>query len=59
MEKITTILKLVQVLPKAQILEGCINNIGKGRHQHFGSCLLTKAVTDIALNLVVLTCERS
>lgn len=41
LEKITTVLKLVQVFPKAQILEGCINNIGKGCHQHLGSHLLT------------------
>lgn len=59
MEKITTILKLVQVLPKAQTLEGCINNMGKGCHQHLSSRLLTKAVTDIALNFEVLTGKRS
>jgi len=41
LEKITTVLKLVQVLPKAHILEGCINNIGKGYHQHLSSLLLT------------------
>ena len=40
LEKITTVLRLVQILPKAQILECCINSIGKGCHEHLSSRLL-------------------